>query len=94
MLYAASGRESAYNDEMDEPRITPRHRVLKAGTIEFGGGGLDCTVRNLSETGAALEVVTPLFIPDRFTLFIPSDQFKRPCHIVWRKEKRIGVAFD
>jgi hypothetical protein len=79
---------------MNQPRIAPRRRILKAGTIEFGGGGLDCTVRNLSETGAALEVVTPLFIPDRFTLFIPSDQFKRPCHIVWRKEKRIGVAFD
>ena len=79
---------------MDQKRIARRRRVLKAGTIEFGGGGLDCTVRNLSETGAALEVVTPLFIPDRFTLFIPSDHFKRPCHIVWRKEKRIGVAFD
>ena len=79
---------------MDERRDKARHRVLKAGTIEFGGGGIDCTVRNISETGAALEVVTPLFIPDRFTLFVPSDQLKRPCHIVWRKEKRIGVAFD
>ena len=79
---------------MDKPRIAPRRRILKAGTIEFGGGGIDCTVRNLSDTGAALEVVTPLFIPDRFTLFVPSDQFKRSCHIVWRKEKRIGVAFD
>jgi PilZ domain len=79
---------------MNEHRVAPRRRMLKAGTIEFGGGGIDCTVRNLSETGAALEVVTPLFIPDRFTLFVPSDQFKRPCHIVWRKEKRIGIAFD
>jgi hypothetical protein len=75
-------------------RIAARRRTLKAGTIEFGGGGIDCTVRNISETGAALEVVSPLFIPDRFTLFVPSDQFKRPCHIVWRKEKRIGIAFD
>ena len=62
---------------MDESRIAPRRRMLKAGTIEFGGGGIDCIVRNLSETGAALEVVTPLFIPDRFTLFVLSDQFKR-----------------
>jgi len=62
--------------------------------IEFGGGGIDCTVRNLSETGAALEVVTPLFIPDRFTLFAPSDLFKQPCHVVWWMEKRIGIAFN
>jgi hypothetical protein len=79
---------------MDEHRVAARHRVLKAGTISFGGDGIDCTVRNLSETGAALEVVTPLFIPDRFTLIVPTDQLKRPCHIVWRKENRMGVAFD
>lgn len=79
---------------MSDHRIGPRRRMFKAGTIEFGGGGIDCTVKNLSETGAALEVVTPLFIPEHFTLFVPSDQLKRSCHIVWRKEKRIGIEFD
>lgn len=79
---------------MDEHRSAPRHRILKAGTIEFGGGAIDCTVKNVSESGAALEVVSPLFIPDRFTLYMPSDQLKRACHIVWRREKRIGVEFD
>lgn len=79
---------------MSEHRAAQRRRILKAGTIEFGGGGIDCTVRNISETGAALEVVTPLFIPDRFTLYVASDQLKRRCHIVWRREKRLGIAFD
>jgi hypothetical protein len=50
---------------MNEHRAAPRRRMLKAGTIEFGGGGIDCTVQNISETGAGLEVATPLFIPDR-----------------------------
>lgn len=58
------------------------------------GAGHDCTVRNVSQTGAALEVVSPLYIPDRVTLVVKADQLKRPCHVVWRKEKRIGVAFD
>jgi PilZ domain-containing protein len=79
---------------MDNHRIAPRRRVLKAGSIEFGGGAIDCTVRNLSETGAALEVVSPLYIPDRFTLVVRTDQLKRPCRIVWQTERRIGVAFD
>jgi hypothetical protein len=79
---------------MDNHRIAPRRRVLKAGSIEFGGGAIDCTVRNLSETGAALEIVSPLYIPDRFTLVVRTDQLKRPCRIVWHKERRIGVAFD
>jgi hypothetical protein len=78
---------------MEGNRIAPRRRILKAGSIEFGGGAIDCTVRNLSETGAALEVVSPLYIPDSFTLFVHSEQLKRPCYVVWRKEKRIGVAF-
>ena len=79
---------------MEGNRIAPRRRVLKAGSIVFGSSAIDCTVRNLSETGAALEVVTPLFIPDRFAPIVLTDQWNRPCHIVWRKERRIGVRFD
>ena len=79
---------------MNEHRIAPRRRMFKAGTIEFGGGGVDCTVKNLSDTGAALEILSPLYIPDRFTLFVPSDQLERRCHVVWRKERRLGIAFD
>jgi hypothetical protein len=81
------------NDPMEEDhRIANRQRVLKAGTIEFGGGAIDCTVRNISATGAALDVTSPLGIPAQFTLV--TDGSHLPCHIVWRKEKRIGVAFD
>ena len=58
---------------MDERRDKARHRVLKAGTIEFGGGAIDCTVRNFSGAGAALDVTSPIGIPERFTLFIPAD---------------------
>jgi PilZ domain len=78
----------------EERRIVPRRRVFKAGSISFGGGAIDCTVRNLTESGAALDVVTPLFIPDRFNLIVQSDGLNRPCHIVWRKERRMGIAFD
>jgi hypothetical protein len=78
---------------MDERREKTRHRVLKAGTIEFGGGAIDCTVRNLSDTGAALDVTSPLGIPDRFTLFVQADGKHLACTVAWRKEKRIGVRF-
>lgn len=78
---------------MDERRDKNRHRVLKAGTIEFGGGAIDCTVRNFSDTGAALDVTSPVGIPERFTLFLTADGTHRSCTVVWRKEKRIGVRF-
>jgi hypothetical protein len=79
---------------MDEHRISPRHRTLKAGTIEFSGSRIDCLVRNVSETGAAIEVHSPIWFPDRFVLAVASDASARLCHIVWRDEKRMGVAFD
>ncbi len=78
---------------MSEHRIALRKRVLKAGTIEFGGGGIDCTVRNLSDTGAALSVESPVGIPPEFNLVVVADQVSRRCRVVWRKENRIGIRF-
>jgi hypothetical protein len=80
---------------MTEHRIAQRHRVLKGGTISFNGAaGISCTVRNRSDTGAALDVISPVGIPERFALVIDGEQAAKPCHVVWRKEKRIGIAFD
>jgi PilZ domain len=79
---------------MSEKRVMARHRVLKAGTIEFGGGAIDCTVRNVSNTGAALDVTSPIGIPDQFTLVLPGDGVATRCHVVWQKQRRLGVAFD
>ena len=75
-------------------RAALRHRVLKAGSIEFAGGVIDCTVRNLSDTGAAIEVATPLGIPDTFNLLVSGDPAPRRCRVAWRADKRIGVAFQ
>ncbi|MFG3596180.1 PilZ domain-containing protein [Bradyrhizobium sp. RDI18] len=79
---------------MDEHRIAPRRRLLKSGKISFGGAVIDCTVRNLSETGAALEVSSPVGIPECFTLVIEADHIHVPCRVVWRKTTRIGVHFE
>ena len=63
---------------MSESRAAHRHRVLKAGAIEFSGGGaISCAVKNLSASGAALEVVSALDIPDRLVLSIPAEHFRR-----------------
>jgi hypothetical protein len=77
-----------------EKRLAPRHRVLKGATIAFEGNGLECTVRNLSCNGAAIDVANLIRLPSSFMLVIEADQFIRRCHPVWRNDKRIGVAFD
>jgi hypothetical protein len=78
---------------MTERRATLRQRVFKAGTIEFDGVGVDCTIRNMSGAGAALEVASPVGIPHEVTLNVLTSYIRRHCYIVWRKEKRIGVTF-
>jgi PilZ domain len=79
---------------VDEKRRAVRQRVLKAGTIVIKGAGtISCTVRNMSESGASLEVASLLDIPDIFTLLIANDHTKRPCRVVWRRGQRIGIQF-
>jgi PilZ domain len=79
---------------MVETRIELRHRVVKAGTIEFGSSSINCMVRNLSTTGAALEVSNQIGIAAKFTLVIPEDGLHLSCNVVRRSGYRIGVAFD
>jgi hypothetical protein len=79
---------------MIEKRAFPRHKVFKRGTIAFGGGGIDCMVRNLSATGARIEVTNQVGLPNSFMLVIESDQFIRRCRPVWSADQRIGLAFE
>lgn len=75
----------------NDHRSVPRHRVLKAATISFGGGAISCAVRNLSDGGASLEVESPVGIPE--SVVLEMDGGDRRCRVIWRKEKRIGVRF-
>src|ERR1700736_5197941 len=63
-------RSLAQRGMMEERRATPRQRVFKDGTIEFGGTGVDCTIRNISPVGAAIDVASPVDIPHEVTLKI------------------------
>jgi hypothetical protein len=72
----------------------PRYRVAKPAQIEYGGDKIACTVRDLSITGAALEVSDPTGIPSKFTLIVPEDGLRLPCRVVRRTDFRSGVAFD
>jgi len=78
---------------MIEKRTTQRHRVFKGGTITFENSGVACTVRNMSEGGAAIDLDAAVTLPQSFTLSIARDNFARNCREVWRSDQRIGLAF-
>jgi hypothetical protein len=86
-------RISSYQNFM-ERRSIPRNPVLMSGAIEFAGSTINCLIRNISISGAALDVTNPLDIPERFNLVFKADGTHVPCHVIWRQEERIGVAFD
>jgi hypothetical protein len=78
----------------DEKRAVPRRRTLKGGSIVINNGfsTFQCTVRNLSEIGAKLQVAGIIGIPDQFTLLL-DDKQSFPCTVIWRRESELGVSF-
>jgi hypothetical protein len=76
-----------------ENRKVRRRRVFKAAIIEFPGRAFSCVVRDLSDTGALLEIPSQTGIPHEFSLSIPTAELQRPCRAVWRSAKGIGIAF-
>jgi hypothetical protein len=79
---------------MIESRVAPRFRVGKLAYIAHSGQKLSCTVRDMSLTGASLEVFETKSTPEKFTLVIPEDGLEIPCKIVRRTDFRLGVKFD
>ncbi|WP_370640704.1 PilZ domain-containing protein [Xanthobacter sp. NFH-44] len=79
-----------------ERRTTRRRRTLLTGKIILNqrSSVISCVVRNLSDTGACLEVPAALNLPDAFELKIEPGGACSQCRIVWRSATRIGVAFD
>jgi hypothetical protein len=78
---------------MIEKRAAQRHRVFKGGMITFEDSGIACTVRNISASGAAIDLENPVTLPQSFTLSIARDNFARNCRAVWRSDRRVGLAF-
>ena len=81
-------REDTIRLELDEGSPLT---MLKGAQISWPTGApVKCIVRDLSHTGAKVEVSTP--VPDTFDLVF-GDQSRRSCTVAWRKETQLGVKF-
>ncbi len=76
-------------------RASERRRVLKGIKISFGNEfcAVEGVVRNLSETGAMIEIRDGFIVPDKITIHNELDGYKINCEIVRRKGNVIGVQF-
>ena len=67
--------------------------MLKSGKIMLGKIAVPCTVRNLSGTGACLQVQTTAGIPSSFNIAM-ADGTSRACKVTWLDETKLGVHFQ
>ncbi len=77
-------------------RLERRVRTLKTARIafNFGRSVFDCTLRNLSPSGALLEVASTAGIPSQFEILVPRDGIRRTCTVRWMTQRLMGVHFD
>jgi len=76
-------------------RGSERMRAFMAARILFNKDMMqvDCTVRNLSEGGAKLEISGAVTLPDEFDLVIPQKNQRRRARLCWRQDDACGVRF-
>jgi hypothetical protein len=54
-----------------------------------------CTLSDVSDSGARLEVEDSSAVPDHFLLWLSGNgAARRKCRVVWRTPRQIGVAFE
>ena len=71
-----------------------RQNAFTFGAVQAGGRETACLVWDATEAGAQIEVEAPDAVPDRFALRLRDDAPARPASVSWRRDRRIGVAFE
>jgi hypothetical protein len=78
---------------MEERRAKARLRMLKSGKILLGKAAVPCTVRNLSASGACLQLQSTYGLPAAFD-FALDDKPLRHCKVVWLDATIVRVEFQ
>ena len=80
---------------MSDLRLAARRPSLLGARIEFNNRSstLDCTVRDLSRTGARLALAGRSDVPDEFDLWIEDRNQRYRAQVRWRRLTLLGVEF-
>ena len=87
-------RRSEPRDDSPVRRQSKRTRTLKSGQIVYNNAScvIECVVKDLSETGAKLEVPDMFECPENVELWILNGS-KHRCRLRWQTGKSLGVEF-
>lgn len=82
-------------EAVTEPRGAARKRVLLSGKIAYGEGAFsyDCTIRDISASGAKLGIRGATVLPREFFLIDLKRSTAFASELVWRSATCCGVRF-
>jgi hypothetical protein len=77
-------------------RLAPRLRAILKAELRFNGGAstVACIVRDVSDSGARIELAGDVPIPDRFDLHIAKLQQTRRASRRWKRGLDVGIVFE
>ncbi len=80
----------------EESQPPLRIRTFLKGIVYYDNrrASIECTIRDLSDTGARVAFTTLVSLPDNVELHIPQKQMTLPAHVRRREGNEIGVSFQ
>jgi len=85
---------SVIPDRASQRRGAARKRALLAGKLsnEDSSVTVDCTIRDLSDTGALVELSAPEMLPKTLRLLQIKDGIVWDVQVAWRRGNRMGLT--
>lgn len=82
---------------MSDHRAATRHHTQRTGIVEFDNScgsiiSVPCTIRDVSATGARLQLNSSAWVPEQFSVIFTSG-LRKACRLAWRRDRLIGSAF-
>jgi hypothetical protein len=80
----------------EESQPPLRVRTFLKGIVYYDNrrASIECTIRDLSDTGARVAFTTLVSLPDNIELYIPQKQMTLPAQVRRRDGNEIGVSFQ
>jgi len=78
-----------------DKRSGPRRRVLLSDMLVFDGGArtVNCSVRDLSDSGAKIELGGVELLPRSLWLIEMRAGVARECRVTWARGRQLGLEF-
>lgn len=78
-----------------DTRRSQRVRTFLQARVSYSEGAIStaCTVNQLSDVGARLNITSAFSLPETFEVAIPQRGIARRARLVWRKDDQAGIDF-